>query len=191
MTANIADLHTSEPLPELRLNALNMNVGSLTGWVRQGMVDFDPPYQRQPVWGVRRRQRLIKSLLMGLPVGTITVNRRDHSGFRAPDYVPNVSAPFAVIDGKQRWQTLVMFGKDEFPIPRSWFDERALSAFHEEDAEGGQWVRYSMLALRGQTQIDMAALPFNEARVDSVEAEEEIFRLLNTGGLAQGEADED
>jgi hypothetical protein len=188
---SISDLHTAAPLPELHLNALNMNVGSLTGWARQGMVDFDPPYQRQPVWGVRRRQRLIKSLLMGLPVGAITVNRRDHSGFSAPGHVPGKSAPFAVIDGKQRWQTLVMFGKDEFPVPRSWFGEKALSAVYEEDAEGGQWVRYSMLAMRGQTQIDMAALPFNEARVDSVEAEHEIFRLLNTGGLLQGEEDDD
>lgn len=187
---NAADLQTSAPLPELHLNALNMNVASLVGWVRQGMVNFEPPYQRQPVWGIRRRQRLIKSLLMGLPVGAITVNRRDHRGFRAPGHVNGESAPFAVIDGKQRWQTLAMFRDEEFPVPRSWFPEEALSAVYVED-DGGQWVTYSMLEMRGQVQIDTAAIPFNEARVNSVAEEEEIFRLLNTGGLLQGEEDDD
>ncbi|MEV7675027.1 DUF262 domain-containing protein [Streptomyces sp. NPDC088752] len=186
----MSTLQTSEPLPELHLNALNMNVGSLVNWVRQGMVNFDPPYQRQPVWGLRRRRRLIKSLLMGLPVGVITVNRRDNARFRAEGHVRGKSAPFAVIDGKQRWQTLAMFAEDEFTVPRSWFEEKALSAVYEEDGEG-EWVRYSHLVLRGQTQIDMAAIPFNEAMVTSVEEEHEIFRLLNTGGLTQGEEDDD
>jgi hypothetical protein len=183
-------LHTNEPLPELRLNALNMNVGSLVGWVKQEMVDFDPPYQRQPVWGVRRRQQLIRSLIMGLPIGSITVNRRDNSQFSAPGYVPHKSPPFAVIDGKQRWQTLVMFQRDEFAVPRPWFDERALSAVYEED-EAGQWVRYSHLTMRGTTRIDMAAIPFNEARVTSVAEEREVFDLINFGGVPQGEEDDD
>ncbi|MDQ1041503.1 hypothetical protein QFZ75_008005 [Streptomyces sp. V3I8] len=190
MSIEEGSLQTTEPLRELHLNGLNMNVGSLVGWAHQGMVDFDPPYQRQPVWGIRRRQQLIRSLLMGLPVGAITVNRRDHSEFRAPGHVPNVSPPFAVIDGKQRWQTLVMFRDDEFPVPRSWFPEEALSAVYEENADGA-WVRYSMLAMRGRTDVDMPAIAFNEARLASVEAEAELFDLINFGGVPQGEADDD
>jgi hypothetical protein len=180
----VSSLQTPEPLQRLTRNAYHLNVHSLVDWAERHYVDFDPPYQRQAVWGVRRRQRLIMSLLQQLAVGGITVNKRD-------DRLtwPNEAA-FAVIDGKQRWQTLLMFMRDELAVPRSWWDSSELTDAYEETPDGPH-VRYSQLTQRGQFRFDALAIPFDEMYLKSVDAEHKVFRLLNTGGLAQGEEDDD
>lgn len=185
----VSSLQTSGPLERLVRNNYHLNVRSLVDWAQRHYVDFDPPYQRQAVWGVRRRQRLIMSLLRQLAVGGITVNKRGEK-FSAPGFVPGKSAAFAVIDGKQRWQTLRMFIDSELAVPRSWWAPEELTGTSEASADGPV-VRYSQLSRQGQFRFDALALPFDEMYLDSLEAEEEVFRLLNTGGLPQGEEDDD
>jgi hypothetical protein len=172
------------PLQRLPRNNFHMNVSSLVNWASQHYVDFDPPYQRQAVWGVRRRQRLIMSLMRQLAVGGITVNKRSERHFGAG------SAGFAVIDGKQRWQTLLMFMHDELAVPRSWWEAEELTEEYEE-TDDGPHVRYSHLTQRGRWRFEALAVPFDEMALTSLEAEREVFRLLNTGGLPQGEEDAD
>jgi hypothetical protein len=177
-------LQTSEPLQRLIRNNYHLNVSSLVDWAERHYVDFDPPYQRQAVWGVRRRRRLIMSLLQQLAVGGITVNKRnDRHSWPSP-------AAFAVIDGKQRWQTLLMFMSDELTVPRSWWDASELGEEYEP-GEDGPHVRYSHLSQRGRFRFEALAIPFDEMHLTSLEAERKVFRLLNTGGLAQGEEDDD
>lgn len=183
-------LQTSEPLEELHKNQLNMNVGSLYSWARDGHVDFDPSYQRQPVWGQRRRRLLVYSLLRGLAVGSITVNYRNTAGFSAPGHVRGESPTWGVIDGKQRWQTLVMFREGELSVPMSWWEPKALTG-ESEETEDGPYVRYSQLTMRGQVAFDSSTIPFDEVRVPSVEEEKRVFELINFGGVPQGEEDDD
>jgi hypothetical protein len=183
-------LQTAAPIEELHKNQLNMNVGSLFTWARDGHVDFSPSYQRQPVWGHRRRRLLVFSLLRGLAVGTITVNRRGSARFSAPGYVRDKSPQWAVIDGKQRWQTLVMFRNDELSVPMSWWEPEALTGEFEE-TDDGPYVTYSQLTMRGQIEFDSSTIPYDEVSVPSVEEEERVFELINFGGVPQGETDDD
>jgi hypothetical protein len=182
-------LQTWAPLAELHRDLKNLSLHSLENML--GSVDLAPPYQRQAVWGVRRRQRLVMSLLRGLSVGSITVNKRG-TQFKEPGYEPYApgNPMYAVIDGKQRWETVVMFLRDEFPAPRTWWPEESLSAVYEEN-EDGPYVRFSMLSKRGQNRFAARSIPFDEVTVPTIEAEREVFRLLNTGGLPQGEEDDD
>jgi hypothetical protein len=181
----VSSLQTSEPLDRLHRNAYHLNVTSLVNWVEAHYVDFSPPYQRQAVWGVRRRRRLIMSLMRQLAVGGITVNKR------GPGFGTGMQSPvYAVIDGKQRWQTLMMFMTDGLLVPRSWWETNELTEAYEE-TEDGPYVRFSQLSQRGQWRFEGLAIPFDEVHLPSLEAEKEVFRLLNTGGLAQGEEDDD
>ncbi|MFD8654976.1 DUF262 domain-containing protein [Streptomyces mirabilis] len=186
----MSTLQTAVPLEELHKNQLNMNVGSLVSWARQGQADFDPPYQRKKVWGLRRRRLLVYSLLRGLAVGTITVNRRDSARFSAPGYERHKSPAWAVIDGKQRWQTIVMFSVGELSVPMSWWEPKALTGEFEE-TDDGPYVRYSQLTMRGQVAFDSSTIPYDEVSVPSIEEEERVFELINFGGVPQGEEDGD
>jgi hypothetical protein len=77
--------------------------------------DLSAPYQRDSVWTVDRRRNLIRSLLMGLPIGNIILSHLPYRGGSPYSY--------RVIDGKQRIETLRMFANDEFSVPGDWFTD--------------------------------------------------------------------
>lgn len=77
--------------------------------------DFDPPYQRASVWTPEQRTSLIKSLMQGLPIGSLFLNRR------------SILEPMRVVDGKQRLETLLMWIRDEVAVPADWFEARAFA----------------------------------------------------------------
>lgn len=135
------------------------------------MFDLDTPYQRGSVWDEPRRQALIRSMLMGLPVGSVIVNRRGLNAQKA----------YAVVDGKQRIETLRAFENDEFAVPRHWFEERDLEEPDSSDPD----VRFSGLSLIGRRRWENKPFSTLEASVKTIGAEAEIFRLINTGGVDQ------
>lgn len=95
-----ADLHA--PLPRLSMRAMSWPA-SFYFEVRDKL-DLNPPYQRGSVWDDARRRNLMRSLLMGLPIGSVVLNRRDHAP--APAGSTAAAHYIAVVDGKQRIETL-------------------------------------------------------------------------------------
>lgn len=140
---------------------------------------MDQGYQRGSVWGVERKQNLIKSLLMGLPIGVIFVNDRPY-----PDH-------WAIIDGKQRILAIHGFMTDEFSVPIEWFPDDMLSPGPHEIDE----VYYSELNVRGQRvfansgTINVYWSSFSGPEM--LKQEKELFDLVNFGGVPQGERDPD
>jgi hypothetical protein len=161
----------------------------------RGQYLLDPPYQRGSVWDVVRRRNLVRSLLMGLPIGAVTINERDH---RFEDYDPAIFA--AVVDGRQRIETIRAFVDSQFAVPADWFtgddngdylvDGVALEPI---DMAGEQvpGVRYDQLTRLGRGLFDRTSVAVNHARVLTVAAEAELFLLLNFGGVPQSDADEE
>jgi len=133
--------------------------------------DLNPPYQRGSVWTEDQRRALIRSMKLGLPIGAVTVNFRGH----------DVALSYAVIDGKQRIETIQAFQRDDFSVPRDWFSDDALvDVSHDNDH-----VFLSELSKRERMRFrDFPVLELR-AEVSSVQAEAEIFTLLNGGGTAQ------
>lgn len=187
----MSTLQTAEPLAELRTETS----GRALMWFErladggETELDIDQPYQRGDVWGVERRRLLIRSLMLGVPTGAITVNDRFAAGFQESAYgsdrrTPSRNWATAIIDGKQRFTTLVMWMRSGLAVPASWFpDSEILST---EDTEDGPYVRLSGLAPRQRRFFSNKPVPVVSAKVRTLAAEREIFDLINFGGGRAG-----
>lgn len=142
--------------------------------------DMDQPYQRGIVWGLRRRQNLIKSIMMGIPIPAIVINDRFSAGFHHPGYGQDRNWQYAIVDGKQRVTTIQAFINNEFSVPRQWW---------VDDADGTAY--YGDLSLPQQRGFRNTPIPVAEGQFTSLDQEHELFDLVNFGGLQQGEIDDD
>jgi hypothetical protein len=167
------------PLPKLVLQNYNRSVDHVTSPRMREEFEMNAPYQRASVWDEDRRRDLIRSSLMGLPVGAVTINERPFKAGQ-PAYV--------VVDGKQRIETFRAFIDDEFPIPETWLDAGEDIA---ETVEVPGWpvrgVYHSGMTRAAQRGFSFRPLVTQEASVKTVAEEAEIFRLLNSGGVEQTE----
>jgi hypothetical protein len=158
-------------LERLRLSSTHRPCDVILYWSEKDHLLLSPPYQRGLVWGHKRKVNLIRSLLLGVPIPSIVVNDRFAAGW---------GEEIAVIDGKQRMTTLLEWFKGTLGVPAEWFgvvgDENGL-------------VHFPYLPLPIQRHLKNYPLPFTEAQLPSLEAEREVFDLINFGGVPQGESD--
>ena len=144
-------------------------------------LDMDQPYQRGVVWGRKRKRNLIKSILMGVPIPAIVLNNRFDAKFSEPGYDQERNWAYAVVDGKQRITAIQQFATNQFEVPYEWF--------YDDGAH--EWVWWHTLGLREQRGFRNTPLPVAEGQFSNLELERELFDLINFGGLAQGERDDD
>lgn len=151
-----------------------------THWVpedQRDLFDLNPPYQRASVWQVSQRRDLIESLLRGIPIGAIVYNARGLGRGAS-----HGEAMYAIVDGKQRVETIRAFVDSEFTVPAWWFDDDEVNS-----REG--LATYAELTVIGQRRIAMLPMPGLEANVKTIQEEAAIYDLINTGGTAQTDAD--
>lgn len=173
----------SEPvlsLPTLPMNSRIVPVDTLVVWRDGGKLDLDAPYQRGVVWGVERRRNFIKSMITGVPIPALVINDRFAAGdFVAPDgYTQARSWARVVIDGKQRITTILGFIDGDFGVPAQWYG-----------GGSSEVVFWGDLPKSEQLRFENALLPVSMGTLGSMDAEAEVFDLINFGGLPQGEAD--
>lgn len=158
-------------IADLQFQALNSPIIDLARYAMPEedlsvSLDLGPEYQRASVWTLDQRRNLIKSLLQGLPIGAVFVNEREY-----PEAWP-------VIDGKQRIETIVMWLRDDFSVPRDWFrDEDVLP-----DSDDGGEVTWSDLSVRGQRVCaNRWQIAQYRTRIPA-SAEPELYARINYGG---------
>ena len=171
----MSTMQTTQPLQR---TALNSGQESIDHLVRIHDLVLDPPYQRGSVWGTMRKRNLIRSLLLGIPVGNIFLNVR-----------PDTEMTTVVVDGKQRIEAIKDFYTDQYAIPASWFPTDEILA--TEDTTDGPYVRYSGLSDKGQRRLWRCSITTQRTNLNTVAAEADLFVLINYGGLNQGDTDED
>lgn len=188
-------------LPEIQLSAFNWTAMHWLPRDDDEILDLNAPYQRGSVWTLDQRRALIKSLYMGLPTGSIITSVLPYR---------EGEAHVRIVDGKQRIETIRSFVADEFTIPFSWLraDDRDGMHFPE-----GFMVLYSQCSLRFQRTLDnwkMPGLEFQAEREwmgykgegkdrhsvwrirsweEILQAEAEVYLLINGGGTAQTDED--
>ena len=131
---------------------------------------LNAPYQRGDVWGRIRRRNLIKSIVLGIPIPSIVINDRASAGW-------DEMVSCAVIDGKQRITTILMFLEDQLNVPGEWFGL-------DRDS-----LVFSELPIAERRRFRRLPISFCEGQLPSLEAEREVFELINFGGVPQGESD--
>ncbi|MGW8431499.1 DUF262 domain-containing protein [Curtobacterium citreum] len=141
---------------------------------------LDAPYQRGSVWNDTRRANLIKSVLLGLPTGNITINTQPY-GPNSPTAVVNV------VDGKQRIEALRGFVGSEYPIPAAWLPEHEVAETTNVAGWPAPGVYFKDTSIAFQRSFARTPFTVVEAHLGSVEEEAELFRLINAGGVEQTE----
>lgn len=164
-----------DQVERVTLSPMNRSVEFYIRRSDSSALNLDAEYQRGSVWTVEQKQSLVRSIQMGIPTGSIVINRR-----------PDVMENYVVIDGKQRIEALRDFVDSKFPIPVTWVEkEEFITA--AEDVLG--WpvpgVRYENLTVVAHRFFSQRQMPSIEAQVATVEEEAEIFRLINSAGTAQ------
>ena len=136
---------------------------------KEGYLHLSPSYQRGEVWGVIRKRNLIKSLMTGIPIPSIIVNERFAAGWK--DW------RVAVIDGKQRICAILDFLEDRLAVPGEWFGM-------DKDL-----VKFSEISQVLQRSFKSATIQVAEGRLETEDAEKEVFEIVNFGGVPQGQTD--
>jgi hypothetical protein len=186
-------------LPELRLQVHSY---TMAYWVSrddgQELFDLDAPYQRGAVWTQEQQRNLIKSLYMGLPVGSIVVS---YLGDR-------LDRPFRVVDGKQRVLAVRAWHTNQLAVPAEWFRpgdladdnnyDRADVMVKWNDLSQACHRRFIMatqlpsLEFHGQTELTRRDKGYDRrdrTPQEVVQAEAELYLLINFAGVTQTDTD--
>lgn len=166
-------------LDHLNIENLNLPADSLCVDSSMGAeLVLDPPYQRGSVWTAEQRINLIKSMLQGLPIGSIFINERSIDD---PHYY--------VIDGKQRIETIRDFRTDLFSVPIEWVkvqeDVSTIARLTAQDIGGPAVAFYSELASRSRILVDNAIVSTYRTRLRTEAEELDLFNRINYGGTPQ------
>ena len=156
------------PLERLRLAQTARPLDVILHWKREGYLELSPPYQRGDVWGPIRQRNLIRSVLLGVPIPSLIINDRFAAGW---------GEEIAVIDGKQRMTTVLDFLEGKLEVPGGWF------------SIDPKLVTFDALPIARQRGFRNMPLQVAEGQLKTLEAEIEVFELVNFGGVPQGQSD--
>lgn len=175
----------NEPLVHRNMNATARSMKDLVHHIDDGGLLLDPPYQRGDVWTVEQRVNLVRSLLLGVPVAAIVLNRRgDNRAWQRNEGDPG-QVWYACIDGKQRLTTMAMWWSGGLSIPAGWLEQRML-----DDSHCLGWVSCRDLSDTGRRFMDSRfIIPVAEAQLSCLHEEAEVYGLINSAGTAQTAAD--
>lgn len=97
---------------DIRLSYSNVTVHSLLSYHLHFGVNFEPVYQREYVWTDEDRERLLDSIFMGADIGRFVLK-----------YLEGDDFDYEIIDGKQRFLTLLSYFENRFPYRGVYFND--------------------------------------------------------------------
>src|SRR5947209_3239434 len=85
----------------MKYDANRISVSTIVDRYRKGALQLNPVFQRQSVWRLPQRTKLLESVLRGYPIPSIFLYK----------HVENNTGEtiFEVVDGKQRLESLLMY----------------------------------------------------------------------------------
>jgi 5-methylcytosine-specific restriction endonuclease McrA len=142
-------------------------ISELVNLYEDDQLNLEPGFQRQSVWSLNDRGKLIDSILRGYPLPAIFLYRRQEDGF----------VKFDVIDGKQRLESIFMF----MGVMRGNRFEARAAVPGEERAD---WIDWHFLCRR-KFQHLITAYDLNVIEVDGGFSQiVDLFVRINSTGKA-------
>jgi hypothetical protein len=92
-----SEIASSEPI---KAKSDTWRISDFAGKASRGLLNLNPSYQRGDVWPTRDAQKLIESILRGIPLPSIILLRPASA---------NKQAKYEVVDGKQRLTSILRF----------------------------------------------------------------------------------
>jgi len=134
-------------------------------------IQLDPDYQRiGGIWTYEKRQLLIDSLINGFDVPRLYFHE-----FVPPRTIGGKKYRYAIVDGKQRLQTIWDFIDGNISLPEDF-------EYIKDDSIKAGGLGYSQLAERYPTlksRFDATSLDITTIRTDDIELIEDMFSRLN------------
>ncbi|RYH74449.1 DUF262 domain-containing protein [Flavobacteriaceae bacterium 144Ye] len=131
----------------------------------KGWLNIQPEYQRRRVWNVKRKSKLIESILMNIPIPPIFLLETNYRDYE-------------VMDGQQRLDALVSFFNDEFELT---------DLTHWSELNGYSYGKLPSIVQRGLERRRISAITVMvENFIDDkekVDLRSLVFERLNTGGM--------
>lgn len=162
----------------VQLRTTNSPLVAFVDRFKKGELNLDAPYQRGEVWGEERKIALIKSLTMGLPIGSIYISDRPF-----PEH-------YTVIDGKQRILALVDWIDGALRVPREWFPDDLIGVgitYEDVSFNGLSEKGRRLWTNQAHAQVYWSDFKGTSEKIEAQESE--LFDLINFGGVPQGESD--
>lgn len=132
--------------------------------------NLEPDYQRQSgIWSIEKRQLFVDSLINGYDVPKLYFHLLSRRG--------GSSARYAIVDGKQRLETIRGFRDGDFDLSLDFLDAAAIK---NEDAAAGMGYRQlskeqpALAARFSKASLDVVVI-----ETDAEEVIEELFSRLN------------
>ncbi|GLY32051.1 hypothetical protein Kisp02_54160 [Kineosporia sp. NBRC 101731] len=183
-------LQTLAPIRRISVSTFNNRIDSIAHYDTADFgLDMDQPYQRGHVWGLTRRRNLIRSFLLGVPIPSLIINNRWEAKFSHPGWDEKRCNSHAVIDGKQRCTTILMFMRGELAVPASWWTTEQFDMPATIETDDGLYVDWNGLTRQGQFRFRDRTIGVAEGQFSTLAEEQAVFDLVNFGGVAQGETD--
>ena len=131
-------------------------------------IDFAPDYQREgDIWAPSKKQLFIDSLINNFDIPKLYF----HEVAKSTTYPYR----YAVVDGKQRLETLFEFLNDKFAISEDFED---LSG-EGRNIKGKKYSEFLQVGIRFKTLFDATQLPIFVIKTDDKDLIDEMFYRLN------------
>jgi hypothetical protein len=114
-----------------------------------GQLDLNPPYQRKSVWNLKDRRFFLDTIFRGFPCPPIYLHKTIRDG----------RSVYAVVDGKQRLETILLFQDNKISLPSTFGDIRL---------DGKKWRHIKEINevaasfLNYVFPVEFVELPFND-----------------------------
>lgn len=172
-------------MTKVTVNRQSMSVQELIrSW---DTLKLDPGYQREGgIWTRERQQLFVDSILNGFDVPPIYLHR-----LRPPEFEGGKAATYAVIDGRQRLETLSRFSAGDLALARDFrlleeTDEATPPLFDDPPLPLSRYASLTIRDLRNVSpalayRFDDYAIPVTIVETGDPEIIEELFFRLNEG----------
>ncbi|HYQ66728.1 GmrSD restriction endonuclease domain-containing protein [Actinophytocola sp.] len=147
-------------------------VQTLYGYYLKDRFRVNRRYQRKLVWSVEEKQRLIDSILKGMPIPLFLVAEIGSP----PD------APYELIDGLQRLNAIFSFLENEYAVGGNYFDLDSLADTKYLKDKNLLVQKTPVLERVDSIRIANYAIALSVFRSLDSASVEDVFRRINSGG---------